>query len=71
MTTSLSELIDLADKGYFQVIGHSVMHLVRAYQEQEQDVSSSAGELPAHVRERLRQFEIGNTWIPGTAWGFR
>ena len=45
-------------------IANAAMHINDALKEE------GNGEVSAVLRERLKKFEVANTWIKDTAWGF-
>ena len=56
--------MDLVDAGAFQVMGNAAMHINDALKEE------GSGEVSAVLREQLKRYEVANTWIRDTAWGF-
>ena len=64
MLISIPDFVDLIEAGAFQVIANAAMHINDALKEE------GNGEVSAALRERLKRFEVANTWIKDTAWGF-
>ena len=64
MLISIPDFLELVDAGAFAVIGNAAMHINDALKEE------GNGEVSAVLRERLKKWEVANTWIRETAWGF-